>query len=134
MSPAALLTQDPTWPGGGEGNLWYPHVYEQSRWDYGPHTSPLPTPASIVPEAFFDTILINGGIYPVVSVPPRRVRFRMLNGSQARFYHLNLYKEISTSGEADLNNPGPVMYQVGTEGGFLPAVAVHDNTTPLAAG
>jgi spore coat protein A len=23
------------------------------------------------------------------------------------------------------------MYQVGTEGGFLPAVAVHDNTTPL---
>ena len=129
---SSILTQDPTWPGGGEGNLWYPHVYEQSRWDYGPHTSPLPTPASIVPEAFFDTILINGGIYPVVSVPPRRVRFRVLNGSQARFYHLNLYKELSTSGEADLSNPGPVMYQVGTEGGFLPAVAVHNNTTPLA--
>ena len=35
-------------------------------------------------------------------------------------------------GEADLNNPGPVIYQVGTEGGFLPAVAVHNNTTPLA--
>ena len=49
-----------------------------------------------MPEAFFDTILINGGVYPVVSVPPKRVRFRMLNGSQARFYHLNLYAEAST--------------------------------------
>jgi hypothetical protein len=25
-----------------------------------------------------DTILINGGVYPKVSVPPKRVRFRML--------------------------------------------------------
>jgi spore coat protein A len=92
----------------------------------------LPTPASIVPEAFFDTILINGGVYPVVSVPPKRVRFRMLNGSQARFYHLNLYpQDASHSGEAQVGTPGPIMYQVGTEGGFLPAVAVHNNTTPL---
>jgi hypothetical protein len=26
--PANILTQDPTWPGGGESDLWYPHVYE----------------------------------------------------------------------------------------------------------
>ncbi|HEY1430469.1 MAG TPA: multicopper oxidase domain-containing protein [Stellaceae bacterium] len=85
-----------------------------------------------MPEAFFDTILINGGVYPVVSVPPKRVRFRMLNGSQARFYHMNLYPEYPlNSGEAKVGTPGPIMYQVGTEGGFLPAVAVHDNTTPL---
>ncbi len=68
----------------------------------------------------------------MVSVPPKRVRFRMLNGSQARFYHLNLYPEESaTPGEAKVGTPGPVMYQVGTEGGFLPAVAIHDNTTPI---
>jgi spore coat protein A, manganese oxidase len=54
----------------------------------------------------------------------------MLNGSQARFYHLNLYAEASTPGEANLNAPGPTMYQVGTEGGFLPAVAVHPNGIP----
>jgi spore coat protein A len=83
-----------------------------------------------VAEAFFDTILINGGVYPVVSVPRQRVRFRMLNGSQARFYHLNLYQESSTSGEANTNKPGPTLYQVGTEGGFLPAVAVHPNGVP----
>ena len=56
----------------------------------------------------------------------------MLNGSQARFYHLNLYPEdLSNPGEAKVGTPGPTMYQVGTEGGFLPAVAVHSNTTPL---
>jgi spore coat protein A len=156
--PSNILTQDPTWQWGMESDLWYPHVYEpnqtggtgpnpscadnpKGRWDYGPclgATLPatsfytLPTPASVVAEAFFDTILINGGVYPVVSVPPKRVRFRMLNGSQARFYHLNLYQESSTTaGEANTNRPGPTMYQVGTEGGFLPAVAIHDNTTPL---
>ena len=132
------------------GDLWYPHVYEvnifsggkpnrKGRWDWGPTvtppsqgTSPLPKPACIVPEAFFDTILINGGVYPKVSVPPKSVRFRLLNGSQARFYHLNLYPEnLSVPGEAKVGNPGPIMYQVGTEGGFLPAVAIHNNTTPF---
>ena len=152
-----ILQQDPTWQWGKPGDLWYPHVYEptqmggtgpnpgcginpKGRWDYGPclgATLPgpsfytLPTPASAVAEAFLDTILINGGVYPTVSAPPKRVRFRMLNGSQARFYHLNLYAESSTTpGEANTNKPGPKMYQVGTEGGFLPAVAVHANGIP----
>ena len=155
--PSNILTQDPSWQWGNPGDLWYPHVYEpnqrgtgtnpscadnpKGRWDYGPCATPvavlpngsfykLPTPASVVAEAFFDTILVNGGVYPVVSVPRQRVRFRMLNGSQARFYHLNLYQESSTSGEANTNKPGPTMYQVGTEGGFLPAVAVHPNGVP----
>jgi hypothetical protein len=29
---------------------------------------------SAIPEAFFDTIVINGGVYPKVSVAPKRVR------------------------------------------------------------
>src|ERR1700746_2972597 len=50
----------------------------------------------------------------------------------ARFYHLNLYAEdLANPGEARVGTPGPVMYQVGTEGGFLPAVAIHDNKTPI---
>ncbi len=158
--PNDILAQDPTWQWGTPGDLWYPHVYEPNqtggtgphpscsdnptgRFDYGPCVSPpailpnasfytLPTPASVVAEAFLDTILVNGGVYPVVSVPSKRVRFRMLNGSQARFYHLNLYPEDPLhTGEALVGTPGPVMYQVGTEGGFLPAVAIHNNTTPI---
>jgi spore coat protein A len=144
-----ILKQDPTWRWGGPGSLWYPHVYEanilsggvpnsKGRWDWGPTCVPpaegtLPLPKlSVVPEAFFDTILINGGVYPTVNVTPQRTRFRLLNGSQARFYHLNLYSEdLSNPGEAKLGAPGPIMYQVGSEGGFLPAVAIHNNTTPL---
>jgi FtsP/CotA-like multicopper oxidase with cupredoxin domain len=141
--------QDPMWKWGGPGSLWYPQYMKQNvlsggipnpkgRWDSGPTftpraqgTQPLPE-VSCVPEAFFDTALINGGIYPKVSVPPKRVRFRMLNGSQARFYHLNLYPEsLFNPGEARVGTPGPIMYQFGTEGGFLPAVAIHNNTTPL---
>ena len=145
-----ILSQDPTWRWGNPGDLWYPHEYEpntfpggtpnpKGRFDLGSEdgepiaqgTMPLP-PVSCVPEAFLDTILINGGVYPKVSVPPKRVRFRMLNGSQARFYHLNLYAEDTANpGEALVGTPGPKMYQVGSEGGFLPAVAVHDNTKPI---
>jgi spore coat protein A len=145
-----ILRQDPTWRWGNEGDLWYPHEYEpntfpggasnpKGRFDLGsedgapPALGAMPLPrVSCVPEAFLDTILVNGGLYPKVSVPPKRVRFRMLNGSQARFYHLNLYPEDTTNpGEARVGTPGPTMYQVGTEGGFLPAVAIHDNTTPI---
>lgn len=148
--PQNILDQDPTWQWGMPGDLWYPHEYEpntftdgtanpKGRWDLGSEdgspaaqsTFPLP-PVSVVAEGFMDTILINGGVYPRVSVPPQRVRFRMLNGSQARFYHLNLYAEdLSHPGEAKVGTPGPIMYQVGTEGGFLPAIAIHDNTTPI---
>ena len=145
--PRNILQQDPTWRWGDPGDLWYPHQYEanilsggvtnpKGRWDWGPTVTPpatgtmhLPKP-SLVAEAFFDTILINGGVYPKASVTPKRIRFRILNGSQARFYHLNLYAEASTVGEANLKHPGPRMYQVGNEGGFLPAVAVHPNGIP----
>jgi spore coat protein A len=139
--------QDPTWGWGGPGSLWYPHMYEvneleggvsnnRGRWDWGPTADtpmtqpalPLPIPACAIPEAFFDTTLVNGGVYPKLSVPPKRVRFRILNGSQARFYHLNLFAESAFNpGEANLRAPGPAMYQFGTEGGFLPALAVHEN-------
>jgi spore coat protein A, manganese oxidase len=147
--PRNILEQDPTWRWGDPGSLWYPHDYEVARFadgsenpkgrvEWGPTADPpavgtMPLPrVSAVPEAFFDTIVINGGVYPKVAVPPKRTRFRLLNGSQARFYHLNLYPEDRlNAGEANVGTPGPILYQVGTEGGFLPAVAIHNNGTPI---
>ncbi|PYX35181.1 MAG: hypothetical protein DMG81_18565, partial [Acidobacteria bacterium] len=147
--PKHIFELDPSWRWGDPGDLWYPHKYEvttfrdgaenpRGRWDWGPTVDPpssgtMPLPrTSVIPEAFFDTIVINGGLYPKVSVAPKRVRFRLLNGSQARFYHLNLYPEaVANPGEARVGTPGPVMYQVGSEGGFLPVVAIHDNATPI---
>lgn len=147
FGPTNILNQDPTWKWGNPGDLWYPHIYEantlaggipnpKGRSDWGPTvdppstgTMPLPSPQCLVPEAFFDTPMINGGIYPVLTVAPKRVLFRILTGSQARFYHLTLHPESkAVAGEANWSVAGPTIYQVGTEGGFLTRVAVHDNT------
>ena len=43
---------------------------------------------SVHPEFFGDTILVNGQAWPVLDVEPRMYRFRILDGSQARFYNL----------------------------------------------
>ncbi len=159
---ADIYGQDPSWQWGKPGSLWYPHDYEvppvpsfgplpvwnntfgDGRWDYGPVSvppmlkapRPMPVPASVVPEGFFDTTVINGAPYPYVNVPAQRVRFRILNASQARFYHLNFYFEsTSTPGEADLSNPlnatNNKTIQIATEGGFLTQPVVLPNGTPL---
>ena len=147
---AQILTQDPRWVWGDVADLWYPHLYEanvgppgctpndKGRWDYGaclPSDSMTPTAGlpdpSVVAEGFLDTTLVNGAPYPVVNVTDKTFRFRLLNGSQARFWHLNLYQESSSNpGEPDTAKPGPTLYQVGTEGGFLPAVVPHPNGIP----
>ena len=139
--PNNILKQDPKWRWGSPGDLWYPHVYEpnstasgpnvKGRWDWGPYdgtppavgTLALPDPSN-VPEAFFDTTLINGACYPYLNVEPKRYRFRILNGANARFYNLQLYVADSSGKEEDINKPGPAFVQIGTEGGFLPAPAV----------
>lgn len=127
---------------GGPGDLWYPSVYEPARWDYGPDVEPpaavshkkLPRP-SCVPEFFSDTILVNGAVYPYLTLEPKRYRFRILNGSQARFYNLQLYyAKHNRSTEADTNKVGPVFVQIGTEGGFLPLpVVLNDRPRPFVA-
>jgi FtsP/CotA-like multicopper oxidase with cupredoxin domain len=59
------------------------------------------------PEFFGDTIVVNGKSWPFLNVEPRRYRFRLLNGSNARFYELRL------------DPSGPPMWQIGTDGGLL---------------
>jgi spore coat protein A len=119
---------------GKVGDLWYPYLYEPERWDYGPDAgdppaqgviTPLPVPAEI-PEFFSDSIVVNGAAWPYVEVQPRHYRFRILNGSQARFYNVQLYYQ-GANGEADLTKPGPRFIQIGTEGGFLPLPVALNN-------
>jgi len=135
-----LVIQDKSF--NADGSLWYPFQYEYlnipnlpnpwvpmsqatvnsfagqtGRWESEGGTPPL---VSCVPEYFSDTILVNGAPSPVAPVPAAPVRFRILNGSQARFYNLQLYYESAqTPGEGDLTKPGPAMIQIGNEGGFL---------------
>jgi spore coat protein A, manganese oxidase len=60
------------------------------------------------PEVFGDAFLVNGKLFPYLEVEPRKYRFRVLNGANARFFHLSLLG-------------GPAIYQIGTDQGLLPA-------------
>lgn len=84
----------------GDGKLYYPSVSEEDE-----EEQPVP---SILPEFFGDFILVNGMTWPVLDVEPRQYRFRVLNGSDSRFYNLFL---SSTQ----------VIQQIGTDNGLLPA-------------
>ena len=72
-----------------------------------------------IPEFFGDTVLVNGKVWPYLEVEPRKYRFRLLNGSNARFYHLTV-QECDGNGKPN-GSPGPPIFQIGTDGGLLPA-------------
>jgi len=71
------------------------------------------------PEFFGNVITVNGKAWPKLDVEPRKYRFRMVNGSDSRFY--NLWLERS-DGQAV---PAGAITQIGNDGGLLPA-AVND--------
>lgn len=158
--PADIATQDPTWDTntwGGPGNLWYPHVYEPNqdittgalvptgRWDYGGWVYPPvqdvtpPPDVSAVAEAFQDTSMVNGTAYPYLNVERRKYRFRILNAAGARGYNLQLYYETKDiennyTKDADLNQPGPPILQIGNDGGWMPAPVEFNNPPQTMAG
>jgi len=160
------------------------------RWDYGawvwppatvqvPDTMPHP---SIVPEAFMDTMVVNGKAFPYFNVGRRAYRFRILNASNDRFLNLQLYyawdvasqrlcdgtnsgassnaactevkmvpadgatyKNVGPSkvsytvesdgragGVPDPRATGPIVVQIGSEGGFLPMpVTLNNPAVPI---
>jgi FtsP/CotA-like multicopper oxidase with cupredoxin domain len=60
------------------------------------------------PEFFGNTMVVNGKTWPFLEVEQRRYRFRILNGCNSRFLLLEL-------------SNGVPFWQIGTEGGFIPA-------------
>ena len=88
-----LAIQDRTF--NSDGSLFYP-------------------PPPEVPEFFGDTMLVNGKVWPFLEVEPRKYRFRILNGCNARFLRMQLI----------VQNTRPMIdvpfVQIGAEGGFLP--------------
>ncbi|MBG0966535.1 multicopper oxidase family protein [Bacillus sp. SRB1LM] len=91
------------------GELFYPtqpgHEPPPAPQPPPPIDPTLPNP-SVVPEFFGNTILVNGKVWPYLVVEPRKYRFRILNGSNARFYRIKL-------------SSGQNFVQIGTEGGLL---------------
>lgn len=62
---------------------------------------------TVMAEFFGDFILVNGVAWPYYRVKPRKYRFRLLNGSDSRFYVLQFDNKME-------------FLQIGTDNGFLP--------------
>jgi bilirubin oxidase len=63
-------------------------------------------------------MLVNGRTWPTLNVEPRRYRFRLLNGCNSRFL---LLKMVSNPRAPRPASPALPLWQIGSEGGFLPA-------------
>jgi spore coat protein A, manganese oxidase len=85
-----------------DGQLYFPAISNN------PDVNPF-----WVPEFFGDHILVNGKAWPYLDVEPRAYRFRLLNGSNARFYSMWLAYAGSPS------RRGPGMFQIATDGGYM---------------
>jgi len=99
-------------------------VNPMGRWDYGPFFWPpwptkylpytdgagllepnLPTP-SMTMEAFHDTPMVNGTLYPYMEVDPTTYRFRILNAANDRMWNLQLYQASNIVGGITLKSGG----------------------------
>jgi FtsP/CotA-like multicopper oxidase with cupredoxin domain len=46
---------------------------------------------SLVPESFLDTPMVNGTVYPTLTVDPVRYRFQILNAANDRYWNLSFF-------------------------------------------
>jgi spore coat protein A len=72
---------------------------------------------------------VNGKVWPVLDVEPRRYRFRMLNACNARFLNMTVVRTDSNGTPHGM--AGPIFHVIGTDGGLLPAPVAQ--TTLLQA-
>jgi FtsP/CotA-like multicopper oxidase with cupredoxin domain len=106
------------------GQLLFPDGYPAGL--NGPPTNPTVHPYWI-PEFIGDVIVINGNSWPYLNVEPRRYRFRIVDGSNARFYSLSLKSK---------NGKALPIWQIGTDGGLLdaPVMIAPGNELLIAPG
>jgi FtsP/CotA-like multicopper oxidase with cupredoxin domain len=93
-----LAIQDRTFQ--SDGSFYFP-ADEATNPDVHPYWSP---------EFFGDTIMVNGLVWPNMDVSKTMYRFRLLDGSNARFYTISL----------ETDSGAPVEFtQIGTDGGYM---------------
>lgn len=92
-----------------DGSLFYPDTREFFDGFAGPYIPYSDISPIWNPEFFGNTMVVNGRTWPYLEVEPRRYRFRFLNGCNSRFLILKF------------SDPNLTFWQIGSEGGFLPA-------------
>jgi spore coat protein A, manganese oxidase len=95
-----LMLQDRSFD--DKGQLVYPFAVPSNPADGGD-----PKISGEAPEFYGEYNVVNGKVLPFLEVEPRRYRFRIVNGANARFYGLSL-------------DEGLIFQQIGSDGGFLP--------------
>jgi spore coat protein A len=111
-APIPLVIQDRMFDKNGQ--LYFPA---------GIPFNPNPDHPFWVPEFLGDTIAVNGHVWPYLEVQPKRYRFLIINGSNARTYELFLTDQFSKT-------KGPAFWQIGTDGGFLDFPVKIDPAAP----
>ena len=101
-----LTLQDRTF--NADGTFAYPVGAFCGGVDASGHPFPAGYPNQWSPESFGDVAVVNGKVTPNLNVARGLYRFRVLNASDARFYHLRM-------------PAGAPVYQIGTDGGLLDA-------------
>jgi spore coat protein A len=93
-------------------------MFDQNGQLYFPTLAPNPADHPFwVPEFFGNIMTVNSKTWPYLSVAPRKYRFRLLGGSNARFYELYLQNTVTGAF-------GPAIQVIGTDGGLLDTPAV----------
>jgi len=106
-----------------DGSLFYPDTRAFFDGFGGPYIPGSDVPPIWNPEFFGDTIVANGRTWPFLEVERRRYRFRFLNGCNSRFLIVKIVTDPLATRPASAAIP---FWQVGTEGGFLPAPVMLD--------
>jgi bilirubin oxidase len=101
-----------------DGSLFYPASREFFDGFAGPYIPDSDISPIWNPETFHNTMVVNGRTWPSLEVEQRRYRLRLLNGCNGRFLILKLVTGDPTTRPAV---PALPFWQIGAEGGFLPA-------------
>ncbi|HWR51003.1 MAG TPA: multicopper oxidase [Bryobacteraceae bacterium] len=101
-----------------DGSLFYPDTRAFFDGIEGPYIPESDISPYWNPEVFTNVMVVNGRSWPVLTVEPRRYRFRMLNGCNSRFLIIKIAAHPLAERPASAALP---FYQIGAEGGFLPA-------------
>ncbi|MGW4032290.1 multicopper oxidase family protein [Streptomyces sp. NPDC004838] len=106
-----------------DGSLYYPAGRAAFDKFKGPYIPASDIPPIWNPEFFGGMMVTNGSTWPVLRVEPRRYRFRLLNGCNSRCLILKIVTRPLAHRPAA---PALPFWQIGSEGGFLPAPVQRD--------
>ncbi|MFG2046895.1 multicopper oxidase family protein [Micromonospora sp. NPDC048935] len=105
-----LMIQDRSFTADGE--LRYPRRYSGGG----------DGPPAWIPGYSASTMVVNGRTWPTLTVRRRRYRFRLLNGCNSRFLLLS----VVANATARPARPVLPVWQIGSDGGFLPEPVPHE--------